>query len=90
MAHLKNVKIANQRLELTKMEFSILELLAMNKDKVISRDFMFEHLYGMDTEMSSNTIDVHVCSLRRKFHNRGVRNLIRTKRGYGYYVSSRH
>ncbi len=67
---------------LTNKEFWLLEILVRRKSQVHSRTRLEETLYGWGEETSSNTIEVYVHYLRRKFH----RNLIRTIRGSGYQI----
>jgi two-component system OmpR family response regulator len=69
--------------ELTAREYGILELLARQRGTVLPRSVISEHLYDDDSEIASNTIDVHVASLRRKL---GA-DLIETRRGRGYLIT---
>ena len=69
-------------IELTAREYGILELLARQRGAVLPRSAISEHLYNDDSELSSNAIDVHVASLRRKL---GA-DLIQTRRGHGYLI----
>jgi len=73
--------------ELTPREFSILQFLLYNKNRVVSRYTMAEHIWGdeFDPVTMSNSIDVHIKNLRRKLgNNKG--NIIRTVRGIGYTI----
>ena len=69
-------------LDLTAREYAILELLARRLGQVVTRTEISEALYDDDEEVMSNTIDVHIGSLRRKI---GA-GLIRTRRGLGYFL----
>ena len=71
-----------REIELTAREYGILELLARQRGTVLPRSVISEHLYDDDSEVASNTIDVHVASLRRKL---GA-DLIETRRGRGYLI----
>jgi two-component system OmpR family response regulator len=73
-----------QEVELTAREYGILELLARQRGDVVSRSAISDHLYGDDSELVSNAIDVHVASLRRKLGP----DLIRTRRGLGYLIDA--
>jgi two-component system response regulator MprA len=73
-----------RRIELTKTEFNLLELLAEQSDIVISRDFIYEHVWGYNFETASKSLDVYVGYLRRKINAPGEQDLIRTVRGIGY------
>ena len=66
----------------TPREFDILAHLARRRGHVVSRTAISEHLYNDDSEVFSNTIDVHVASLRRKLGP----DVIRTRRGLGYLI----
>ncbi|MCB1045042.1 MAG: response regulator transcription factor [Acidobacteria bacterium] len=85
---LRTIYVNEKELKLTKSEFSVLEVMLSNRGRVMSRETLFEHLYDGYVDVSSNVIDVHVCSLRRKLKARGAASLVRTKRGYGYYIEA--
>lgn len=78
------VERAGRRIDLTKTEFNLLELLAEQSDIVISRDFIYEHVWGYNFETNSKSLDVYVGYLRRKLNAPGEDDLIRTVRGIGY------
>lgn len=80
----RNVARAGRNIELTKTEFNLLELLAEQCDIVVSRDFIYEHVWGYNFETSSKSLDVYVGYLRRKINAPGESDLIRTVRGVGY------
>lgn len=80
----RSVTRAGRRIDLTKTEFNLLELLAEQSDIVISRDFIYEHVWGYNFETSSKSLDVYVGYLRRKLNAPGEEDLIRTVRGIGY------
>jgi two-component system OmpR family response regulator len=71
-------------LELTPREYAILEMLANRRGDVVTRSALCDHIYGDDTDVYSNVIDVHIASLRRKV---GA-DLIRTRRGHGYVLDA--
>jgi two-component system OmpR family response regulator len=73
-----------QEIDLTGREYSIFELLVRRRGDVVTRSTLTEHLYGDDSELASNAIDVHVASLRRKL---GA-SLIQTRRGLGYLIDA--
>ena len=73
-------------IELTKTEFDLLELLMENAGVVLSRDQIYEHVWGYDFATSSNSLDVYVGYLRRKTEIDGAPRLIHTVRGVGYVV----
>lgn len=72
------------RVELSAREFSILQCLLENRDKVISRTRLEESLYGVYGDISSNAIEVHIHNLRKKV----PAQTIRTVHGLGYTIGS--
>ena len=75
-----------QRLELSKNEFRILQTLLENKGKVVSRDTLMTKLWQMDCYVEENTLTVNVARLRKKLEGVGLRDFIRTRVGAGYIV----
>ena len=72
------------RIELTKNEFRILQLLLENKKKVVSRDTLMTKLWQMDSYVEENTLTVNVTRLRKKLEKAGLKDFILTKVGSGY------
>jgi two-component system response regulator MprA len=73
-----------RELELTKTEFDLLELLVANATIVVTREAIYERIWGFDFETSSKSLDVYIGYLRRKTEADGEPRLIRTVRGVGY------
>lgn len=71
---------------LTTKEFELLLYLAKNAGRAMSREVLFEEVWGFDIEFSSNSLDVFVYRLRQKLPG-GVGKYIQTVRGYGYKLS---
>ena len=71
-------------LDLTKTEFDLLELLLHNAGIVLTRDQIYERIWGYDFETSSKSLDVYISYLRRKTEEAGEPRLIQTVRGVGY------
>jgi len=84
----RSVVRSGRHIELTKTEFNLLELLAEQSDIVVSRDFIYEHVWGYNFETSSKSLDVYVGYLRRKLNGPGEEDLIRTVRGIGYCLET--
>lgn len=82
----RRVSRGGRPLELTKTEFDLLELLMFNAGVVLSRDVIYERVWGYDFATTSNSIDVYVGYLRRKTEAGGSSRLIHTVRGVGYVV----
>jgi len=71
-------------LDLTKTEFDLLELLLHNAGIVLTRDQIYERIWGYDFETSSKSLDVYISYLRRKTEEGGEPRLIQTVLGVGY------
>lgn len=74
------------RLELTKNEFKILQLLMRNRGKIISRDRIMRALWESEYFISENTLTVNVNRLRKKLEDAGLENFIVTKKSQGYMI----
>jgi two-component system copper resistance phosphate regulon response regulator CusR len=77
---------AKKEIHLTPKEFMLLEYLLRNQGAVLSRSMMLEHVWNMDTDPFSNTIESHILSLRRKIDRDGKRGIIHTVSGVGYKI----
>lgn len=73
-----------QKIELTKNEFRILEILMENKEKVVSRETLMTKLWESDNYVDENTLFVNVNRLRKKLEALGLEEFILTKKGIGY------
>jgi len=71
-------------IELTRTEFSLLELFMHNPRQVLTRSIIFERVWGYDFGYASNSLDVYIGYLRRKTEAGGEPRLIQTVRGVGY------
>ncbi|HET7555127.1 MAG TPA: response regulator transcription factor [Gaiellaceae bacterium] len=72
------------KIELTRTEFSLLELFMLNPRQVLTRSLIFERVWGYDFGFASNSLDVYIGYLRRKTETGGKPRLIHTVRGVGY------
>jgi len=72
----------DQPVQLTAREYSLVELLALHRGKLISRTLIYDHIFGEDDSSLSNLVDVHVSNIRKKL---GA-DFIQTRRGQGYIV----
>ena len=77
----------NNRIELTKNEFRILQLLMKNKGKIISRDRIMRALWESEYFISENTLTVNVNRLRKRLEDIGLKDLVVTKKAQGYMIS---
>jgi two-component system response regulator MprA len=82
----RRAKRAGQQLDLTKIEFALLELLMSHPRKVLTRDTIFWEVWGYDLAYASNSLEVYVGNLRRKTETQGGTRLIHTVRGVGYVL----
>lgn len=73
-------------LDLTKTEFDLLELLTVNAGIVLSREVIYDRIWGYDFETGSRSLDVYIGYLRRKTEQDGEPRLVHTVRGVGYVV----
>lgn len=76
----------DQRAELTKNEFKILQILLEHVGKIVSRDEIIERLWESDEYIDDNTLTVNVARLRKKLQELGMEQAVRTKKGIGYMV----
>ncbi len=72
---------------LTRKEFSLLEYLLRHKNNVVSRGMIMEHVWNIDTDPFSNTIEAHILNLRKKIEGPKQRKLIHNVPGRGYKIA---
>lgn len=80
----RTVTRGGHAVDLTKTEFDLLELLLMNAGIVLSRDTIYDRIWGFDFATTSNSLDVYIGYLRRKTEAEEAPRLIHTVRGVGY------
>jgi heavy metal response regulator len=83
----QQVKRSGKRIELTSKEYSLLEYLASNAGRVLSRTMIVEHVWDHSFDGATNIVDVYVRHLRVKVDDPFEHKLIRTVRGVGYTVT---
>ena len=76
----------NRKIELTKNDFKIVQLLMENAGRVVSRDEMMQRLWESDQFVDDNTLTVNITRLRKKLAEAGLEQWIVTKKGLGYLV----
>ncbi|MCR5755833.1 MAG: response regulator transcription factor [Acetatifactor sp.] len=76
----------DEKLDLTKNEFRILQTMLENKGKVVSRDLLMTKLWQDDCYVEENTLTVNVTRLRKKLEVAGLSSFIKTKVGSGYII----
>ena len=77
-----------QRLELTRNEFRVLEILLENRGRTVTRDQLMERLWSTDSFVDENTLSVNVNRLRKKLETVDLPDAIRTRKGEGYIIES--
>ncbi len=82
----QEVSRADSKIELTSKEFAILEYLLRNKNRVLTRKQIVEHVWNFDFDCSSNIVDVYIRYLRSKIDDGFENKLISTIRGRGYSI----
>jgi two-component system copper resistance phosphate regulon response regulator CusR len=85
----KTVTRAHKKIDLTAKEFNLLETFIRNKDKLLTREFIIEQVWGIDFDPNTNIIDVYVNYLRKKIDRDFEQKLIHTKFGFGFYCSDK-
>ncbi len=81
-----NLTFHNRKVELTRNDFKILQLLMENKGKVVSREQIMKRLWESDSFIDDNTLTVNMTRLRRKLEDIGLTDFILTKKGIGYLI----
>lgn len=87
-ANRQRVMRGNKEIYLTRKEYSLLEYLARNEGKIVSRGTIMEHVWNMESDPFSNTIEAHIFNLRKKI-KKGRSELIRTVPGRGYMLDTK-
>jgi DNA-binding response OmpR family regulator len=80
----REVRRAEREIELTTREYDLLEFMARNHRRVLSREFLLSRVWDDDLALTTNLVDVYVSYLRKKVDAPGEQKLIRTVRGAGY------
>ena len=79
---MKAVTRDDELVALTPMEYALVELLALHRQKLVSRTTIYDHLFDEEDDSLSNLVDVHVSNIRKKLG----RDFITTRRGQGYVI----
>ncbi|MFH8366412.1 response regulator transcription factor [Streptomyces sp. NPDC018031] len=82
----REVTRAGRRVELTRTEFTLLEMFLAHPRQVLTREQILKAVWGFDFEPASNSLDVYVMYLRRKTEAGGEPRLVHTVRGVGYVL----
>jgi DNA-binding response OmpR family regulator len=79
----REVKRGKRKLSLTPREYELLEFMARNPRRVLSRDLLLSWVWGQESGVETNVVDVYVTYLRKKLEEPGEPKLIQTVRGVG-------
>jgi two-component system response regulator MprA len=82
----REVRRGNRLIDLTRTEFSLLEMFLQRPRRVLDRSFILEEVWGYDFPTTANSLEVYVGYLRRKTEAEGEPRLIHTVRGVGYVL----
>ena len=82
----RKISRSGEDIQLTNKEFALLEYLILNKNKVVTRTMISEHVWDIHFDAGSNVIDVIINFLRNKIEKDGEERLIHTIRGAGYML----
>jgi DNA-binding response OmpR family regulator len=81
------VRRSGELVDLSGKEFALLEYLALNANRIVSRSDIWQHVYDFNASPESNVIDVFIARLRAKIERDGKPPLIHTRRGQGYLLA---
>ena len=83
-----SLRYQGEKLDLSRNEFRILQVLLEQKGRTVSRDALMQKLWETDSFVDENTLSVNVNRLRRKLDELGLTDFIRTKKGMGYLIEN--
>ncbi len=84
----REVRRGDRQIELTRTEFTLLEMFLRRPRRVLERSFILEEVWGYDFPTTANSLEVYVGYLRRKTEAEGEPRLIHTVRGVGYVLKN--
>ncbi len=83
---LREAERGKRKISLTSKEYELLHCFLEHPNRVLSRDFLMERVWGYDYEGESNVLEVYIANLRQKLEGSGEPRLIHTVRGVGYVL----
>ncbi len=78
----RQIKINNELIDLPRREYALAEILINGRNRIISKDQIIDHLYGMGSEADEKTVELYIHRLRKRIAGSGAE--IKTARGLGY------
>lgn len=85
-AHAHSVARGGKRIELNRKEFALLEYMMRNPGTTLTRAMILEHVWDMNADPFTNTVDVHIRFLREKIDEGRKKKLLKTVHGFGYKI----
>ncbi|GEN95958.1 response regulator transcription factor [Pediococcus ethanolidurans] len=82
----RQVTVDGEPLKLVGKEYEILAYLAQNKNIIVSREQIFDRIWGMDSDTTINVVNIYISNLRRKLEKAGRPKLIQTLRNVGFLL----
>jgi two-component system, OmpR family, response regulator len=82
------VKRGRTKIVLNRKEFALLEYLMRNPGKLLTRQMILEHVWDMNADPFTNTVDVHIRFLRAKIDDPWKKKLLKSVYGYGYKLEA--
>ncbi|MCG8687286.1 MAG: response regulator transcription factor [Desulfobacterales bacterium] len=82
----RQVKRGNDYIDLQPLEFSLLEYLVRNRERVVSKTMIMEHVWNYNFDPMTNVVEARICRLRDKIDKEYPEKLIHTVRGAGYVL----
>ena len=82
----RGVQVHGQPVKLVGKEFDILTYLAQNKNIIVTRDQIFDRVWGIDSDTTINVVNIYLNNLRRKLEAVGQHDLIKTLRNIGFIL----
>ncbi|MCU0725057.1 MAG: response regulator transcription factor [Planctomycetes bacterium] len=82
----RSVRVSGKRVELSAMEYRLLEYLALREGELVTREEIETRLYGQDALHDSNVVEVHISNLRKRLGPEVAHSALRTVRGQGYML----
>ena len=80
----QRISLLGRWLDLTRREYGLLALLLAAKGRILSREHLFERVWGLETDSMDRTVDTHIKTLRAKLKAHDAQDFITTHRGMGY------
>ncbi len=81
-------KTTGEEIDISGKEFQILEYLLKNAGQIVSRDQIYNRVWGYDNDLESNNLEVYLSFIRRKFRAIGIQSKIKAVRGLGYRLEA--